>query len=285
MTSRPALAPGLPFFLPTPAGQRFCLFHAPLASVGIRAAVLYAHPFGEEMNRSRRIAALQARAFAAAGIAVLQIDLHGCGDSIGDFAEARWQNWKNDLALAHGWLADKVQVPVSLWGLRLGALLMLDYASQASRPVDRLILWQPVTNGQAGLTQWLRLRLASRMLDSDGNHDHDGGTHALRTTLAQGQSLEVAGYELAPELAAAIDAVDAAALAPVGHEVDWFDIAASAGRPMTPAASRIIADWQCQGVKIRHHQVVGQAFWSLPEITSCPALTSATLAALCTEAT
>jgi len=33
------------------------------------------------MNKSRRMAALQARVFAAMGFGVLQIDLFGCGDS------------------------------------------------------------------------------------------------------------------------------------------------------------------------------------------------------------
>ncbi len=52
------------------------------------------------MNKSRRMAALQARAFAAMGFGVLQIDLFGCGDSSGDFSDARWDIWKQDLAIA-----------------------------------------------------------------------------------------------------------------------------------------------------------------------------------------
>lgn len=294
MASAPlaSLPSSVPFFLSVANGQRFCLYHAPPAAVRIRGAVLYAHPFGEEMNRSRRIVALQARAFAAAGFAVLQIDLHGCGDSSGDFADARWNDWKNDIAAAHAWLLAKMDTPVVLWGLRLGALLLLDYARQACHPVDRFILWQPVMQGKTWLTQWLRLRLAGDMLSGD-RHQHQnnaegqntsGGTQALRATLAQGQSLEIGGYELAPELAAAIDAVDGLALAPtlppVKQEVDWFDIVASADKPMLPASSKIIAHWQAGELgRIRHHQVVAQAFWALPEITACPTLIDATLAA------
>ncbi len=277
MTSTFAWPSSLPFFLPVPDGQRFCIYHAPPADIGIHSAVLYAHPFGEEMNRSRRVASLQARALAAIGVAVLQIDLHGCGDSSGDFAEARWQNWIDDLMQAHEWLADQTKVAVNLWGLRLGALLMLDYARQATAPVERLILWQPVTNGHAWLTQWLRLRLARQLFDTQAGGDQAGSTLALRATLASGASLEVAGYELAPELAASIDAAQAAALVPTGHAVDWFDIAANVDRPMTPANVKIIADWQQQGVRVSAHQVVGQPFWSLPEIVSCPALVTATL--------
>src|SRR5687768_8838655 len=76
-------------FLSAPhGGRRFCLLHMP--SRPARALVVYVHPFAEEMNKSRRMAALQARALAASGHAVLQIDLLGCGDSSGDFGDASW---------------------------------------------------------------------------------------------------------------------------------------------------------------------------------------------------
>lgn len=45
-----------------------------------RGSIVYIHPFAEEMNKSRRMAALQARALTLAGFAVLQLDLIGCGD-------------------------------------------------------------------------------------------------------------------------------------------------------------------------------------------------------------
>jgi hypothetical protein len=44
------------FFLPVEPGQRFAIFH-PAATPKPRGAVLYAHPFAEEMNKSRRMAA------------------------------------------------------------------------------------------------------------------------------------------------------------------------------------------------------------------------------------
>ena len=68
------------FFLPDArGGQRFCIHHAAQGPVR-RGQVVYVHPFTEEMNKSRRMAALQSRALAGAGFSVLQIDLAGCGD-------------------------------------------------------------------------------------------------------------------------------------------------------------------------------------------------------------
>lgn len=262
--------PATPFFLDAGPGQRYCLFHAPRGAC--RGALLYLHPFAEEMNKSRRMAALQARALAAQGYGVLQIDLHGCGDSDGDFAEARWDGWKQDVAAGSNWLREKLGVPVGLWGLRLGALLALDYARQAAHPVERLLLWQPVHAGSAFLTQFLRLRLASDMLGEDGKDQ--GGTRALRAALARGEPLEIAGYVLSPELAQAIDALDAAAMAPP-CPVDWFEMVAAEGRPLPPAAARITAGWPACGT----HLVAGPQFWSTQEIAEAPALLAATCGA------
>ena len=299
LPATPAAA-GVPFFMPAQDGQRLCIFHAPPTGVTLRSALLYVHPFAEELNRSRRMVATQARALAAAGVAVLLIDLYGCGDSSGDFADARWEIWKEDLALAHAWLADATGMTVGLWGLRLGALLALDYARQAARPVARFVLWQPVIHGEAGMTQFLRLRLAGAMLagelaepgernagDNTGKTGSGpggagaGGTRALRALMLAGQSLEVAGYELAPALVLAIDAVDAAAPGPSGCDVTWLDVVSDATRPPSPASQRVAARWTREGVRVQLHGVPGVAFWSTQEITECPALLTATLDALC----
>jgi uncharacterized protein len=66
-----------PFFLAatTPeGGQRFCLWHPAqglAAGQAPRGLILYIHPFAEEMNKARRMAALQSRAFAKEGFEVL----------------------------------------------------------------------------------------------------------------------------------------------------------------------------------------------------------------------
>ncbi len=267
----PGPARAEPFFLPTAAGPRFCLFHAPAGPC--RGALAYLHPFAEEMNRSRRMAALGARALAAAGVGVLQIDLHGCGDSGGEFAEARWDGWKDDVAAACAWLRARLGCEPGLWGLRLGALLALDYARQAPDPVAQLLLWQPVTNGGAFLTQFLRLRLAADLLQGGDA----GGTEALRAALRAGQVLEIAGYELAGGLAAGIDALDARTLAP-SCPAHWFEVVAQPGRPLPPSAARLAGHWREQGATVSTEAVPGPQFWNTPETTESPALLAATLA-------
>lgn len=266
--------PAEPFFLPAPQGQRFCLFHPPAGPC--RGAVLYVAPFGEEMNKTRRMAALQARDLAAKGFGVLQLDLHGCGDSSGEFGDARWEIWKDDLALGQRWLHDRLGQPVSLWGLRLGALLALDYADNPALPLANLMLWQPVHNGATFMTQFLRLRIANDML-AEGK-EKSSGTQALRDALRAGEALEVAGYDLAPALAAAIESLDAAHLPVTACPVHWFEAVPAEGRPMSPAGAKVFAAWQNHGVAANVHLVVCPPFWASQEVTECPSLIAATSA-------
>ena len=71
--------PAEPFFLDASPGKRFCLYHPPAENISASQALIYLHPFAEEMNKSRRMAALQARAFAAAGLGGLEIYFYAAG--------------------------------------------------------------------------------------------------------------------------------------------------------------------------------------------------------------
>ncbi|MBS0507966.1 MAG: hydrolase 2, exosortase A system-associated, partial [Proteobacteria bacterium] len=185
------------FFLPAERGQRFCLYH-PAQGGSPRGRVLYLHPFAEELNSTRRMVARQARALAQAGYGVLQMDLLGCGDSSGDFADATWEAWLNDARLAQRWLVEHGGGPLWLWGMRAGALLAVQLAHELQtqqQPCD-LLLWQPVASGQQMLQQFLRLHAAGQWLGS-GQSAEASPAQAL----AQGLAVHIAGYTLSPALA------------------------------------------------------------------------------------
>jgi exosortase A-associated hydrolase 2 len=271
------LLPHLPaqaFFLNAAPGQRFCMHYPVAADTKLRGAIIYIHSFGDEMNMSRRMAALQARHFAAKGFAVLQIDLLGCGDSSGGHGDARWKIWKEDIALAKKWLSARYAVPISLWGLRLGALLALDFAKHDDDAIQSLILWQPVTSGETFLTQFLRLRLASQMME-DGE-EKTSSTRALREAFAAGAAIDVGGYEIAPALAASLDALDISPLSPASTSVHWIDIVADATRPMAAASARTVSLWKQQGIDLTLYRVSCQPFWSAQEIIVSAELLSVT---------
>lgn len=260
------------FFLPAEPGDRYCIYH-PGVHDGAGRGIVFAHPFCEEMNKSRRMAALQSRRLAAAGYAVLQIDLFGCGDSSGDFADAKWEIWKRDLQIALGWLKARVRGPLGLWGLRLGATLAADVARDPGLGIEQLLLWQPVVSGELFLTQFLRLRLAAEML-AEGTAQ--SGVRELRETLRRGVPLEIAGYELPPRLAAEIDALSLADLLPAVKRVHWMEVTAAAEPKLSPASQRALEAWRLKGLEVRAAAVAGELFWSTIEVTECEALLAAT---------
>jgi len=264
------------FFLPVESGHRFCIYH-PSVRDGAGLGIVYAHPFCEEMNKTRRMAALQSRRFAAAGYAVLQIDLFGCGDSSGDFADARWEIWKQDLQVALGWLKSRVRGPLGLWGLRLGATLAADVARDPTMGIEHLLLWQPVSTGEQFLTQFLRLRLAAEML-AEGNAQ--SGVRELRETLRRGVPLEIAGYDLHPLLAAKIDALSLADLVPAVARVHCLEVTAMAEPKLSPASQRAMEGWRMKGLDVRAMAVRGEPFWSTLEVTECEPLLAATESSL-----
>ena len=257
-----------PFYLDAGKGTRFCIYH-PAAPHATRGALVYVHPFAEEMNKSRRMAALQSRALAASGFAVLQVDLFGCGDSCGDFSAARWDTWQDDVAKALGWMASRVDGPLYLWGLRLGGLLALDVASR--QPVDGILLWQPVLIGKSCINQFLRLRLAQGMFDAG---DAMSSTTALREQLVGHGSIEVAGYELSAEMAHEIDARDAANMRPRTPRVDWIATSVAGESAASAAAARLESLWR--GARVRFRHVEGPPFWATTEIAESGAVLAAT---------
>jgi exosortase A-associated hydrolase 2 len=273
MSGSRSRAPFEALFLPAGGGERFCVFHpatgAPLGSV------LYLHPFAEEMNKSRRMAALQAREFAARGYNVLQIDLFGCGDSSGDFGEARWALWKDDVRTAHDWLREHAEGAVHLWGLRLGALLAADCVRAPDASFASLLMWQPVVSGAQFMTQFLRLRLTREMLTGGAASK---GTEQLRAQLVAGETLDIAGYELAPELAFTIERLDLAGLAPKNVPAQWFEVNAE-GKP-SPALRRAGQAWSAAGAEVELRPVRGEPFWSSVEISECAELIAATSEAI-----
>lgn len=279
------------FFLPAGSGsgeQRFCIFH-PAKGGNIadpaRGWVLYIHPFAEEINKSRRMAALQARALAQAGFSVLQIDLKGCGDSAGDFGDASWQDWVQDVMTGYQWLQNQANLdrtktqalPLWLWGLRAGCLLAVEAARQLDVSCN-FLFWQPPSTGKPLLQQFLRLKAAANMLAGEGK----GALKSLRQQIAAGAPLEIAGYTLSAELARGLEG---AALLPAActektQRVEWFELSSQEHASLASASTDMIAQWHALNFAISSHVVQGPAFWQTLEMEDAPALVLATTAAL-----
>jgi len=263
------------FHLDTPAGRRFCLLREPAAGRDCRGVLVHVHAFAEEMNKSRRMVAQAARAMAEDGWGVLQIDLAGCGDSSGDFADARWNVWVDDVLHAERWAAARFGSVPWLWGLRAGALIAVQAAAARSGRLP-LLLWQPVSAGRVHLHQFLRIAVAR-----DLGHESSARTRtpSLRDRLRGGEALEVAGYRIHPSLA---DGLESAQLS-LGRQqarVVALEVAGQPGATVSPAIATELSSARSRGVEVDAATIVGAPFWQTVEIEDVPALAQGSVAAL-----
>jgi hypothetical protein len=96
----------------------------------------------------------------------------------------------------------------------------------------------------------------------------------LQQDLAEGKSVEIAGYQLNPAMA---EGLAAATLMPnSGGQLEWFELSADGG--ITVTGAQALAQWT--GSACRSHMLQGPAFWQSSEIEQAPALIAATTAAL-----
>ena len=267
-----------PLFINGQSGALFALYY-PSSTGDHSKAIVHVPAFAEEMNKSRRMVALQAQALADQGYAVLVLDLFGTGDSAGDFGDATWSGWLDDIADAIGWLTEQGTQSICLWGLRIGGLLALDFVSQRPEPIEQLIAWQPVLNGDTFVTQFLRLRIAAAMLNSNAPQEK---TADLKQQLLDGQCLEVAGYSLNPQLVAPLLSLRADKLAlPVSTKITLFEVMSNPEANHSMPLSQFHVLLQNNGVTCSINKAVGDNFWASQEISCAPqliALTSQILA-------
>lgn len=269
-------APPQAFFLdagPARPGSRFCLYH-PSARTPAAGSVLQVHAFAEEMNKSRRMCALQARALARAGFSVLQVDLLGCGDSSGDFSDATWDDWLADVVLAAGWLRERSGAQPWLWGIRAGALVAAEAAAQLASPC-KFLFWQPAVSGQLVLQQFLRLKAAAMLAAGQAR----SVLEEARTRLAQGQAVEIAGYGLSARLA---QGLQRAALRPPARAgvAAWLEVSSRETPALLPASLEATSRWREAGHDVRAAAVAGPMFWQTVEVETAPALLDASIAAM-----
>jgi exosortase A-associated hydrolase 2 len=241
-------------FLDCQGRKLFYLLLEPSDAVA-HSSVLFLPPFTEEMNMSRRIVASQARSLAAAGYNVMLLDLTGCGDSGGDFADSSWQIWLEDASFAAQTLADLGTGKLILWGLRLGALLACE-VSQGRSDIDQLLLWQPVLNGEQQLDQLLRLHSVASALNGPLPFDRKSLWNELRS----GRSLDIAGYELCSIMAREMAKVRLSEFYP-GCPVSWLEIGTSRTGEISVASEKAIKHWRERGTRVNSKFVPGVPFW------------------------
>jgi pimeloyl-ACP methyl ester carboxylesterase len=193
--SNPAVIHGVqPFFFEGTGGSLYGCLHQPEEPARPRGFVI-CPPFGHEYLQFHRALRLLGNLLAEAGFAVMRFDLHGCGDSSGEPSSWSLDRWFTDTAEAIDEFRRRTGIQdVGLIGLRLGGAIATRVA--AARPdVERLILWDPVFDGRAYVSELRALQDA--ML-----------AYAHVIPDAAGSRDEVLGYPLPPEFVADLEGID-----------------------------------------------------------------------------
>ncbi len=257
-----------PFFLEVPEGRLYAVYRRPPPGVPVRGNVLHVPPFNEEMNRCRSMVTMQAHELARLGFGTLSIDLLGTGDSTGEYRDGRWSVWLDNLRAGLAWLDGQPGSQRFLWGSRLGALLAADLHASLALPTVGLMLWQPVLDGKQYFNQFLRLRLAAQMYRTDIPKETTG---ILRERLSKGETVEVSGYEIHPELAHAMEAAKLAACLPAaGAPLLWLENVSTGNPDVSPASAGLLEIWREKGLNPDVLTFEGPQFWQVHERVVSP---------------
>jgi len=256
------------------SGRRFTIVDEP---PGVPIGVVVGLPaFAEELNKTRRTAAIAARALAASGFLVVRVDPEGCGDSSGDWIGTSWSAWIDDAVDAIRWACGLAgDAPLVIWGTRAGCLLACDAQAQFGR--GHLLFWQPQSSGKVVLQQFLRLKMAGQIQESNVK----GVTEELRRDLAAGRAVDIAGYQLGPTLA---NGLAVAQLRPPNIDsetvVTWLEVTSQTPSGLLPASQGIVQRWQQAGCNVRAAAVNAPQFWQSLGIEEAYALVQRTVTEL-----
>lgn len=225
------------------------------------------------MNKCRRQVTETAELLVVAGYAVLVPDLFGTGDSAGEFRAATWTTWRDNVVSAISWSMEQGLPVTGIVAIRLGCILAAEALEHASYTVRRTVFWQPVESGRQFMTQFLRLRVAASMMQSDRKETVDD----LKRRLERGDAVDVAGYCLSSEL---WQAVEERQLSPLLSsrlgQLSVFDIGREPGE-VSIATKRLLEKAIAREVNASADRIEGEPFWSATEIVTNRELTRRTV--------
>lgn len=248
-------------FIDSARGRILVVCHQPVTPNGQTVIVFPA--LAEEMNKSRRLLWDLGQRLADVGIATIIPDLYGTGDSEGDFAQARWEDWRADIAATVAWACTQGFSTHHALLVRLGACLFSECREIFEQSDLRVAAWQPEHDGNKALRQLLRLKVMSDRITWGGKTKLADLEQRLQT-----DALEVGGYLYAPEMAQALRKA----------KFDWSDL--------PTGAKGCFLDWTRAGASddesdslvstVTRVPIDGQRFWTAVEPDANAGLITAT---------
>ncbi len=255
-----------PDFLSTSNGNIFFLETARENSWNKNLVILIP-PFAEEMNKSRKIFSSFQHQLSSNKYRTVLFDLFGTGDSQGEFSDATWLLWQQNLIDIIKYVFEKYpEVKINFVALRTGALLLNNSLHQLpnhySSAIHQIHYWNPVFNASQFINQFLRLKLTGDIIRADGEKLT---TKTLKQQLLKQGTMEVAGYQLSADLVEEFEQADAS-LPKLDnlHNIHFYEISSSA--KITSALSNYISKLQEHHYQIETHSLTGPKFWVSQEI-------------------
>jgi exosortase A-associated hydrolase 2 len=186
------------------AGHRlYAYLHVPVIT-GKKTGCVLVHPLMEERQDAHPVLRDLADAMAEKGFATLRVDLHGCGDSSGEWEDATIEAWLNNIVGAAEQLRQRTGVEsIVLAGLRFGATLAA-MAASATR-ASAVVMVQPIVRGGGYIKDLLLASITSEMV----LHRKAGTTRErLIEDLESGRTVNLFGYHFTPAQFRAIRDID-----------------------------------------------------------------------------
>jgi pimeloyl-ACP methyl ester carboxylesterase len=150
------------FFFGSGPHKLFATYH-PAREVGGDVLTIICPPLFSEGMRTQFALREVAIALAESGQHVLRFDYRGTGDSSGTLAEMRVSDWLEDIqAVIREGLDVTGANRVNFVGVRAGALFLCR-ALREQQLADKVVLWDPISNGADYIGQLRRIQ--SRMVD------------------------------------------------------------------------------------------------------------------------
>jgi exosortase A-associated hydrolase 2 len=250
------------------SGSRGRLFMMDYSAAGeSRGTILYVAPFATEAGHSRRVIARLARLLSQKNYRTVVVDHYGCGDSEGNFEDARWEIWREDLLSICRWLQAGGCERVILCGLRMGALLATEVATLSPLPVEQLVLFQPALSGAASLSQFIRSHMQPEDLPPEIALKVPDTEQ--RRTLSLVGPVNIDGYFLAPELIRAIDSLKLEPLgAGISAPIHWLRILKDKDEQPSAGSRRVIQNWRTRGLRVDMSEVFSWPFWAIATVAT-----------------
>jgi len=177
--------------MPTKNGKCFVLEYIPAPEFSNKQSVLFIPPFAEENNNSRKMHSAIARNLANEGFSVFMIDLFGTGDSEGQFVEADWDDWLENIRQLFKNYLDNKFTKLNILATRLGALMLVDLFGNESLDIDKWLLLQPVLKGKTFTKQLMRTKIAAMAFKGEKCTQND-----LQKNLVHQGLIEISGYQI-----------------------------------------------------------------------------------------